>query len=113
MHGSPPPRFFFFLYVGYLSFRSFIEDRDQRAKFSAPLGLLIFLNVPIVYMSVRWWRTLHQVQSSPSTVDPAMVLSLRLNAFAFLFLLIFFIYHRFRLNKFREEAENKMMGELQ
>ena len=98
-----------FLYVGYLAFRSFIEDRDQRARISAPLGLLIFLNVPIVYMSVRWWRTLHQVQSSPSTVDPAMVLSLRLNAFAFLFVLLLFIYHRFCLNRLREEAENKMM----
>ena len=35
------------------------------------------LNVPIVYMSVRWWKTLHQIQSSPSTVDPSYALGLR------------------------------------
>lgn len=98
-----------FLYIGYLSFRSFVEERDRRARLSAPLGVLIFLNVPIVYMSVRWWRTLHQTQSSPQTVDPAMVLSLRINAVAFLFLLILFIYYRFRLSRLEEEVENKMM----
>ncbi len=95
----------FFLYVGYLSFRKFIEDPEKRAKLAAPLGVLIFLNVPIVYMSVRWWRTLHQVQSSPSTMDPAMVLALRLNAFAFLGLLILFIYWRYKIAKRKGELE--------
>lgn len=96
-----------FLYLGYLGLRSFVEDSEKRARLSAPLGILIFLNVPIVYMSVRWWRTLHQVQSSPETMDPAMVLSLRLNAFAFLFLLSLFIYFRFRLSQMREKLEEK------
>lgn len=99
----------FFLYVGYLTFRAFIEDRERRAKLSAPLGVLIFLNVPIVYMSVKWWRTLHQLQSSPQTLDPQMVFSLRLNAFAFLFLLVLFIYHRFRLNRLKEKMEDKLL----
>lgn len=101
-----------FLYMGYLALRSFVEERGRRALVSAPLGLLIFLNVPIVYMSVRWWRTLHQIQSSPATVDPAMVTSLRLNAFAFLFVLILFIYHRFVLSRQEEAIENKMVEEL-
>jgi len=102
-----------FLYVGYLAFRAFVDDREKRARLSAPLGLLIFLNVPIVYFSVKWWRTLHQVQSSPSTVDPQMVLSLRLNAVAFLFILILFIYYRFHLSRLKEKIENQIMGEIQ
>ena len=89
-----------------------MDERDRRAKLSAPLGLLIFLNVPIVYMSVRWWRTLHQIQSSPATLDPAMVTCLRLNAFAFLFLLILFIYHRFILSRREEAIEKKMVEDL-
>ncbi|MDO8526628.1 MAG: cytochrome c biogenesis protein CcsA [Deltaproteobacteria bacterium] len=100
-----------FLYVGYLTFRGFIEDRTRRARLSAPLGVIIFLNVPIVYMSVRWWRTLHQVQSSPSTVDPQMVMSLRLGAIAFLLVLISFIYYRFQLSRSREKLEDKRMEE--
>lgn len=94
-----------FLYVGYLAWRGFIEEEDRRARLSAPLGVLIFLNVPIVYFSVKWWRTLHQVQSSPETVAPEMVLSLRLNAIAFLLIALTFIYYRFRLSQRREKWE--------
>lgn len=96
----------FFLYVGYLAFRGFIDDRSRRAALSAPLGVIIFLNVPIVYMSVQWWRTLHQPLSSPKTVDAGMVLPLRLNAFAFLFILTCFVYFRFRLSREKERLEN-------
>ena len=98
----------FFLYVGYLTMRSFVGDKDRRARLAAPLGVIIFLNVPIVYMSVRWWRTLHQVQSSPSTVDPNMVLSLRLNAFAILFVLILFIYHRYQIALLKDKQEEAL-----
>ncbi|MBI4124490.1 MAG: cytochrome c biogenesis protein CcsA [Deltaproteobacteria bacterium] len=95
----------FFLYVGYLALRGFVDDNDRRARLSAPLGILIFLNVPIVYMSVKWWRTLHQVQSSPETVAPEMALSLRLNAIAFLLIALSFIYYRFQLQQRREKWE--------
>ena len=83
------------IYVGYLTLRSFTEDEDRRARWAAAVGILGFLNVPIVYMSVRWWRTIHQVQSTPSTVDPYYVIGLRLNAFAFLFLFVFFVGMRY------------------
>lgn len=99
----------FFLYIGYLIFRSFLSDQEKRAKLSAVLGTIIFLNVPVVYFSVRWWRTLHQVQSSPKTIAPEMVTALRLNAFAFLFILVLFIYHRYQLRKTRDEMEEKQL----
>ena len=98
----------FLLYVGYVSFRGFIPSAIKRAKLAAPLGVIIFLNVPIVYYSVRWWRTLHQVQSSPKTVDPQMVLALRLNAFAFLGVLILFLYFRTRLQILRHRKMEAM-----
>jgi heme exporter protein C len=92
------------IFVGYLALRSFTEDEDRRARWAAAVGIVGFLNVPVVYMSVRWWRTIHQVQSTPNTVDPFYVMNLRLNAFAFLFLFIFFVglrYHVARLERAR------------
>lgn len=105
----------FLIYAGYLALRSFTEDEDRRARWSAAVGVLGFLNVPIVYMSVRWWRTIHQVQSTPNTVDSTYALGLRLNAFAFLFLLIFFIamrYHIARLDRARlaQVEERELAG---
>jgi heme exporter protein C len=98
----------FLIFVGYLSLRAFVDDAERRAEWSAVVGALGAINVPIVYMSVRWWRTLHQVQSTPSSMDPAYVLGLRLNAFAFLFILIYFIRQRYQaacLQRSTEHAE--------
>jgi heme exporter protein C len=84
------------IFVGYLALRSFADDPDRRARWSAAVGILGALNVPIVYMSVKWWRTLHQVQSSPSTVDPAYTLGLRANAIAFVLLLVYLVMRRYQ-----------------
>ena len=46
------------------------------------------MDVPLVYFSVRWWNSLHQVQSTPATVSRAFHWPLRINAFGVLFLLI-------------------------
>ena len=93
------------IFVGYLSLRAFIEDADRRAQWSAAVGLLGALNVPIVYMSVKWWRTLHQMQSSPSTVDPEYVVGLRANGIAVLMVLIYFTMKRYRAARMERLAE--------
>jgi hypothetical protein len=61
----------FLIFLGYLALRAFVDDPEQKARWSAAVGAIGALNVPIVYMSVKWWRTLHQPQSSPATLDPA------------------------------------------
>jgi len=96
----------FLIFIGYLALRAFVEDPQRRGQWSAAVGILGAINVPIVYMSVRWWRTLHQVQSSPSTVDPMYVLSLRANAFAFLFIMIYFIRRRYEAACLERAAEH-------
>ena len=93
------------MYVGYLSLRAFTDEEERRARWSAAVGILGFLNANIVYMSVRWWRTLHQVQSTPETMSPEYVVGLRLNAFAFLYLLIWFIAHRYYTARLERDAE--------
>ena len=47
----------------------------------------------------------HQVQSTPKTVDPDMVLTLRVNSFAFLAFLILFLMHRYRIALAERQAE--------
>lgn len=91
--------------VGYLALRSFVDEPERRARWSAAVGILGALNVPIVYMSVRWWRTLHQPQSSPSTVDPAYAWGLRLNAIAFLLVMIWLVRARYRAARLERVSE--------
>lgn len=97
----------FLIFVGYLAMRAFVDDFDQRARWSAAVGAIGAINVPIVYMSVKWWRTLHQPPSSPATLDPAYTLGLRLNAIALLLVTIYFISRRYgiaRLERATEQA---------
>ena len=93
------------IFVGYLALRAFTDDPERRARWSAAVGILGALNVPIVYMSVKWWRTLHQMQSTPSTVDPAYAWGLRLNGIAALAIAIYFIAQRYHIAKAERAAE--------
>lgn len=93
------------IFAGYLALRAFADDPDRRARWSAAVGILGALNVPIVYMSVKWWRTLHQTQSSPATVDPTYVVGLRANGIAFALLLIFFVRRRYQTAIAERDAE--------
>jgi heme exporter protein C len=96
----------FLIFVGYLALRSFVDDSVQRARWSAAVGAIGAINVPIVYMSVKWWRTLHQPQSSPGTLDPAYTLGLRLNAIALLLVTIYFIRKRYEIARLERAVEH-------
>ncbi len=96
----------FLIFVGYLSLRSFVDDPGQRARWSAAVGAIGAINVPIVYMSVKWWRTLHQPPSSPATLDSAYTMGLRLNAIAFLLVTIYFIMKRYEIARLERGTEN-------
>jgi heme exporter protein C len=92
-------------YAGYLALRRFVDDAERRAVWSAVVGIIIAVDVPIIYLSVRWWRSLHQVQSSPATVDPAMVHALRWNFVAFFVVFIVFVMARYAIARARREQE--------
>lgn len=79
------------LFAGVLALRSFVEHSEQRSLWTAITTIVAYIDVPLVYFCVKWWRSLHQIQSSPETVDAAMVLPLRINAIAILLLAIWFI----------------------
>lgn len=97
----------FLIFIGYLALRAFVDDPDQRARWSAAVGAIGALNVPIVYMSVKWWRTLHQPPSSPATLDPAYTRGLRLNALAMLLVLIYFIRKRYEIARLERAVEHR------
>jgi len=80
-----------------LAIRRQIDEPMRRLTLSSVATIIAFVNVPIVYMSVKWWKTLHQPYSSPETVDSAMVTPLRVAAFGMLFLSTGFVVRRWRI----------------
>lgn len=57
------------LYSGYLMLRRSLEEPAQRARVSAVFSLFAFIDVPIVWFSIRWWRTQHP---QPMQLPPEM-----------------------------------------
>ena len=55
-------------YVGYLFLRGLAVDPTGVGRAAAVLGIVGFVNVPIVHFSVYWWRTLHP--SGPTPANP-------------------------------------------
>lgn len=96
------------IYVSYLALRAFTEDDEKQARWSAAVGILGFINVPIVYMSVTWWRTLHPPQSPGAAVDSPFTFGLGLNDLAFLLLLIYFVAARYYIARVERVAESRL-----
>ena len=84
-------------YAGYMALRRFVDDPERRAVWAAVTAIIIAVDVPIIYFSVKWWKSLHQVQSNPRTVDPQMVHALRWNILAFFLVFIVFMVVRYRI----------------
>jgi heme exporter protein C len=47
------------IYAGYLLVRRLADPGRQAARFAAVAGIFGFIDVPVVYFSVTWWRTFH------------------------------------------------------
>lgn len=95
----------YFAFLGYLALRRFIREPERRATWGSVVAILAFIDLPLVWYSVKWWNSLHQLQSTPQTVDPSMVNPLRISAFAFLFLYIWMVRVRYQIGQNRLKQE--------
>lgn len=84
-----------FIYVGYLLLRSLTEGAERKARFAAIFGIIGFIDVPIVYLSAVWWRTIHPSPAATSYASP-MVLALVINVLAYTALYVYLTLFRTR-----------------
>lgn len=48
-----------FLYAGYLVLRQLDMPRERQANLCAVVGIVAFIDVPLVFFSARLWRSIH------------------------------------------------------
>ncbi len=95
----------FFIYLGYLALRRTTTDPLLRARRSSVLGAVAVVQVPLVYFSVKLWRTLHQgltIRPDGIQMDGAMVTSLLVNLAAFTLLYATLLAFRTELARLEE-----------
>jgi heme exporter protein C len=95
------------LYVSYLILRTVVEDPDRRALISSFYGVFIFLDVPLVYGSIWWWRTQHPqpVVFTSGGLEPAMRKVFYLSWLSLMALMALLIRQRYELEAARAEAQ--------
>lgn len=100
------------VYVGYLMLRSSADD-IKRARLAAVIGIVGFLDVPIIYLSVTWWRTMHPalVVSEAGGLDPAMRTTLMVALLSFTFLFAWLLLIRLRLEQKRDTLAARRAAE--
>lgn len=97
------------LFLGYLALRRIPGDIGMRSRRSAIAGLIAFADVPVVHMSVKWWRTLHQ---SPTVLRPdpqihgSQAWTMLLGFTAMTLVYAWLLAHRFRVEKMEEALED-------
>src|SRR3984957_81589 len=89
------------LYISYLLLRGLIEDPQRKATLSAIFGIFASLDAPLVYFSIRLWRTQHPspvILGGPdSGLDPVMAKVLLLCVIAMTCVAILVLVDRYRL----------------
>src|SRR3954449_6885038 len=89
------------VYLGYLSVRGLSDDRGAGARRAAAVGVIGFVDVPVVHFSVVWWRTLHQpptvLSPDPAPMDPRMAAALFVAVLAFTLAGAWVVRRRLRL----------------
>ncbi len=105
------------IFAGYLMLRSLTEDENRAAAAAAVLGIIGFLDIPLIHMSVYWWRTLHQPPSilrpdkAPwDNVHPAMLTALAINFAGFILLYFYLLSQRLRLGELRQEITARLLN---
>ena len=100
-------------FLGIAALRRFVEEPIRRATWSAVATIVAFIDVPIVYYSVRWWNSLHQQQSSPATVSREFRIPLLINFAALMLFVIGVLIVRARIAAARAEEELPPLAELE
>jgi len=99
------------IYVAYLMLRSQSDAGSMRARYSAVLGIVGFLNIPFIHFSVLWWRTFHpqpKVISSEGFgkgMETGMLATLGVSLFAFTLLYFLLMGLRVRQEKLKDEID--------
>jgi heme exporter protein C len=98
------------IYVSYLLVRRFISGAEMRVM-AAVIAIFGFADIPIVYMSTRWWRTQHPAPvffGGPNTgLAPSMMPAFWWNLAGWLAWGIFVVALRYAAERRQQSADQQ------
>jgi heme exporter protein C len=105
-----------FIYLGYFMVRAYAGDRERAARYSAVLGIVGMIDIPIIHMSVRWWRTLHPEPVVINTTGPnlpdSMLATLLVCFIGFTLLYAYMLLQKVRIEQVRDIIADRELSAL-
>lgn len=99
------------IYVAYLMLRIHTDPGSMRARYAAVVGIVGFLDIPIIHFSVLWWRTFHPqpkmitAEGLGTGMAPSMVGALLISLAAFTLLYFLLMGQRVHIEKLKDEID--------
>ena len=84
----------------------------MRARYAAVLGIVGFLDIPLIHFSVLWWRAFHPQpkiitpEGFGKGMDPSMLTTLFISLAAFTLLYIVLMGQRVKIEKMKDEIDH-------
>ena len=104
------------IYVGYLAIRRISDNPSRRARWCAVVGIVGFVDVPIVHLSVVWWRSLHQgptvLRLGSPEIQGTMLLALLAGVTAFTLVYAYLVTLRMRVGRLEERAAREALSPI-
>lgn len=105
-----------FIYLGYFMVRSYAADAERGARYAAVLGIVGAVDVPIIHLSVRWWRTLHPEPVVLDTGGPnlpnEMLWTLLVCFAGFTLLFAYLMVQKYRIEVVRDRLADREIDAL-
>lgn len=102
------------IYIGYLSIRRLADNPARRARWAAVVGIVGFVDVPIVHLSVVWWRSLHQGSTvfrlGGPQIEGTMLLALLVGVVAFTVTYAYLVTLRLRVGRLEERSAREALS---
>jgi len=95
-----------FIYLAYILVRDSSTEYEKKARLSAVFGIIGFIDVPIVFFSVRWWSISHPTLFAGGGMNlaPEMLITLLVSVASFTLLYIFYLEKTVAIFKARDEV---------
>lgn len=97
------------MYLAYLILRANLPESKKKLQLAAVYAIVAFLDVPVVFFSIRWWRTIHPVVITRQGMNLETEMIHTLIASCLAFTLLYFVLLRLRL---RVSAAQTEIGEI-
>ena len=89
-----------FIYVAYLTIRSYTQGDDRKARFSSAVAIIGFIDIPIVILSISLWRTQHpSALIFEGGLTSSMLLTLQICILAFTLLYVLILIQSVQINR--------------